>query len=199
VIDALANVGGLETKVLDVDLSYAFDIGAFGKIRSAFVGTYLAAFKTTAVQSSPGTAYDCAGYYGPSCGTPDFRWRHTLRNTWSTPWSGLDLSVAWRFFSAVTLDELSPNANISAAAGNTIANGFISNTDARLSSRSYIDLTAAVKVGEKVTVRLGVNNVLDKDPPLVGTTNLVGGNGNTFPQIYDSLGRYLFATVTAQF
>jgi len=199
VIDALANVGGLETKVLDVDLSYAFDIGAFGKIRSAFVGTYLAAFKTTAVQSSPGTAYDCAGYYGPSCGTPDFRWRHTLRNTWSTPWSGLDLSVAWRFFSAVTLDELSPNANISAAPGNTIANGYISNTDARLSSRSYIDLTAAVKVGEKVTVRLGVNNVLDKDPPLVGTTNLVGGNGNTFPQIYDSLGRYLFANVTAQF
>ena len=109
------------------------------------------------------------------------------------------MTAAWRYFSPVTLDQLSPNSNIAAPAGSTIANGFISNTDARLSSRSYIDLTAAVKVGEKVTVRVGVNNVLDKDPPLVGTTNLVGGNGNTFPQVYDSLGRYLFATVTAQF
>jgi outer membrane receptor protein involved in Fe transport len=201
IVDALANVGQLEVQNIDVDASYSFSVGSYGKISTQFIGTYLMEYETTAISANPSTAYNCAGYYGPSCGTPNFKWRHTMRTTWSTPWSGLDVSVAWRFFSPVTLDELSPNSNITAAAGSTIANGFISNTDARLSSRSYIDLTAAVKVGEKVTVRLGCNNVFDKDPPLVGTTNLPGvqGNGNTFPQIYDSLGRYLFAQVTAQF
>ena len=57
--------------------------------------------------------------------------------------------------------------------------------------QSYIDLTAAVKLGDKVTLRLGVNNVFDKDPPIIGASTLPGppaGNGNTFPQVYDSLG-----------
>ena len=44
---------------------------------------------------------------------------------------------------------------------------------------------------EKASVLLGINNVLDEDPPItsaVGTT----GNGNTFPQTYDALGRWIF-------
>jgi iron complex outermembrane recepter protein len=47
-----------------------------------------------------------------------------------------------------------------------------------------------------------VQNVFDKDPPLIGTTDIPGppaGNGNTFPGTYDSLGRYIFGQVTAQF
>jgi outer membrane receptor protein involved in Fe transport len=51
---------------------------------------------------------------------------------------------------------------------------------------------------DTVTLRAGVNNVLDNDPQLsysVGTT----GNGNTYPQVYDSLGRYFFFGVTANF
>jgi len=47
-------------------------------------------------------------------------------------------------------------------------------------------------------VRLGINNVLDNDPQInasVGTT----GNGNTYPQVYDALGRYIFGGVTVKF
>ena len=52
-------------------------------------------------------------------------------------------------------------------------------------------LAASWAVTEKASVLLGINNVLDKDPPLssaVGTT----GNGNTYPQTYDALGRWIF-------
>ena len=49
----------------------------------------------------------------------------------------------------------------------------------------------------------GVTNVLDKDPPLAGTSSGVGptssNNGNTFPQLYDSLGRHFFVSLTAKF
>jgi outer membrane receptor protein involved in Fe transport len=50
-------------------------------------------------------------------------------------------------------------------------------------------------------LRVGVNNVFDKDPPIIGATNLPGvaGNGNTFPQVYDSLGRFIFGQLTVQF
>ena len=45
---------------------------------------------------------------------------------------------------------------------------------------------------------LGINNVLDDNPPIsatVGTT----GNGNTYPQTYDALGRYVFVRATVDF
>ena len=45
-----------------------------------------------------------------------------------------------------------------------------------------------------------MNNVLDRDPPLAGA-NLPGtvGNGNTFPQVYDALGRYMYVGLSADF
>jgi outer membrane receptor protein involved in Fe transport len=131
-----------------------------------------------------------------------FHWRNTLRTTWQAPWSGLDVTLSWRYFSPVKLETLSPNTNIAAAAGCTIATGCISNTDAFISSYSYFDLTAAIKVADKVTLRLGVNNILDKQPPVIGATNLPAppiGNGNTMPQVSDSLGRYIFGSIIAQF
>ena len=114
---------------------------------------------------------------------------------------GIDLSMAWRYFSPVQLESLSYNPLISAGPGNTIANGAISNTDARIPSYTYIDLSAAMKVTDKISFRLGVNNLLDKSPPVIGATNLpsTSGNGNTFPQVYDWGGRYIFGQVMVQF
>ena len=89
---------------------------------------------------------------------------------WETPWN-VDLSLTWRYYAAVT--NMFP-----ATAGNI---------DYKLGSRSYFDLAANWAVTEKASVLLGINNVLDKDPPItsaVGTT----GNGNTFPQTYDATG-----------
>jgi iron complex outermembrane recepter protein len=42
---------------------------------------------------------------------------------------------------------------------------------------------------------------MDKDPPLTSTNYFSSAleNGNTFPGVYDALGRFLFANVTIQF
>jgi iron complex outermembrane recepter protein len=207
--DTLENVGSLQEKGVDVDLGYRFDVpDALGKVVTQLQGTYLSHYEVTPSALFPTTtSYDCAGLYGPICsgtgaaGTPVPRWRHRFSATWETPWQDLDITLAWRYIGPVRLELLSLNPNIAAPAGETIANGGISNTDAYLSSYSYFDLTAAIKVAEKVTFRVGCNNLLDKAPPLIGTTDLPGttGNGNTFPGYYDSLGRFLFAELTAQF
>ena len=65
---------------------------------------------------------------------------------------------------------------------------------------SYIDLTANFTVHNNLNFRVGINNVLDKDPPIAGT-NLPAtvGNGNTFPQVYDALGRFVFVGLSADF
>jgi iron complex outermembrane receptor protein len=208
VIDPKVNNGSLQEKGVDLDLSYTFDIGSVGKIRTALVGTYIDSYMVEPIANDPSSAYECVGYYGATCssfntgaGVPIPRWRHTLRTTWSTPWSGLDVSLAWRFFGGTKTEQFSGNPNIGAIGG-TEANGAISNTDAFIKSQSYIDLTAAVKLADKVTLRVGVNNVFDRDPPLIGSSTLPGppaGNGNTFPQVYDALGRFIFGQITAQF
>jgi iron complex outermembrane receptor protein len=209
ITDTLVNVGSLEEKGVDVDVAYRFDMGAMGKLTSQLTGTYITAYDVTPIQLSAGTGFNCAGFYGPTCsssvsgaGTPVFKWRHRFTTTWSTPWAGLDVTAAWRFYDSVKYQGLSSNANLAFPSTATIANGGISNTDATLSSRSYFDLTAALKVADKITLRLGVNNVFDKNPPLVGATYAPGpptANGNTFPGVYDSLGRYIFGEAIVQF
>ena len=66
---------------------------------------------------------------------------------------------------------------------------------------NYIDLAANFRVGDHFNFRLGVNNLFDSEPPLTGQTNCPAGpcNGNTWAQVYDALGRYIFAGVTLDF
>ena len=76
-----------------------------------------------------------------------------------------------------------------------------------IGSQNYFDLAAQWIVNKNFTVRGGVNNIFDRDPPVVSSTarRLPGdlgpalGNGNTFPQVYDTLGRIFFLNVTAKF
>jgi outer membrane receptor protein involved in Fe transport len=80
---------------------------------------------------------------------------------------------------------------------------------AHISAYSWVDLSGTFNLYKNIRLQLGVNNITDKVPPLaVGsacTTSSGGGNagsncnGNTFPGVYDAMGRYVFATLTAQF
>jgi len=64
-----------------------------------------------------GPAYDCAGYFGSTCGAPNAKWRHVFNTTWATPWSGFDLTARWRFISGTDSEQISPNSQL---AGNTL-------------------------------------------------------------------------------
>lgn len=195
--DLLQNVGQLEQKGVDVDAGYAYNLGAFGKLSVSLVGTYVDKYQITPIMALPSTGYDCAGLYGFTCGAPTFRWRHTLRVSWATPWDGVTLGAAWRYFSPVTVDYLSTNPNLYAGP-NAIADGQVPVNGSYISSYSYIDMTASWRVNDNLAVLLGCNNILDKDPPVIGGSS-GGSNGNTYPEFYDSFGRYIFATATLTF
>jgi iron complex outermembrane recepter protein len=136
-------------------------------------------------------AVDCAGYYGFGCGDPVPTWRHLLRATWNTPWN-FDLSMAWRYVSKV---------RVSAASANPILSQPFPQADAALAARSYVDLSLDWRVSRRLELRVGVNNVFDVDPPVIGTDfqDGVAANSNTYPGVYDALGRWLFVGVTAGF
>lgn len=194
IIDPILNTGSLQTKGIDTQINYRFDIGKVGSLAFNFIGTWVDSFVTEPLPGSP--KYDCVGLYGTVCLNPVPDWRHKLRATWNSPW-GVDVSLSWRYVSSVDLDKTSSNPELS---------GPVEYTDRTLGSRSYFDLTGAYTIKDagifrNLTGRLGVNNFTDKDPPLVGLANCVPPfcNGNTYSQLYDVLGRYIFVGVTADF
>jgi outer membrane receptor protein involved in Fe transport len=64
---------------------------------------------------------------------------------------------------------------------------------------SYFDLSAIWHFKETLSVRAGINNILNKDPPIVAVDYTGGaGSPNTFPT-YDLLGREAFVGFTAKF
>ena len=188
------NIGGLATSGLDFNANYSFDwedlgVANMGSVQLSFVGTLLNELITDTGLGTASSVYDCAGFYANQCGTPNPEYRHRARATWLTPWD-MDLSATWRHYGEVEL------AVLNATTG-TLNNGG-ARIDRYFDAENYLDLAATWQVMDTVTVRAGVNNVLDNDPQLsysVGTT----GNGNTYPQVYDSLGRYFFLGVTANF
>jgi outer membrane receptor protein involved in Fe transport len=194
IVDTFENIGEISTSGIDLDASYAFDIGGGGRLGFDFVGTMLDSLEFT---PQDGVTYDCAGLYGSVCGVPAPEWRHKLDTTWRMPWGGVDLTLSWRYFGEAKRDAEDSNEFLSFLG---TATGPLP-TDARLGSRSYFDLTGSVALADKYTLRVGVNNLLDKDPPLNGQSSCPTGpcNGNTWPQVYDTFGRQIFGLVTIDF
>jgi outer membrane receptor protein involved in Fe transport len=184
------NVGGVSTRGVDVNASYTQPLGGMGSLAFSFVGTWL-----DKLTSNPfGTVnFDCAGLFGAQCGTPNPEWRHKARVTYTAP-NGIGLSAQWRYFSAVDNELVSSDIDLNpAGAGVGLPPG-----GARFGSQSYIDLVLTARIGDHYSLRLGANNILDRIPP-IAVTPAPFGNGNTYPQVYDSLGRYVFAGVTLDF
>jgi outer membrane receptor protein involved in Fe transport len=191
-IDGILNEGAEEYKGIDIGLAYKFNLGTFGRIRTRLDGTWL---KSLVFTPGAGSSYDCAGRFGPSCSPITPTWRHRLTADWDTPITGLSGGLTWRFFGQATNTLNDPKTPDYLVGLNPIP-------DARIPTISYLDLRVSY-TWDKITARVGVNNVLDKDPPTIDTANS-GGNqifaeSNTFPSVYDTLGRYLFMNVTVDF
>lgn len=166
------NTAGLgeQTRGFDLNGTYSHRLGGLGTLNLALTGTLL---KKLNFQGA-----ECEGKFAGACGTPNPKWRHVARATLTMP-NGIGASVRWRYFSGV--DAVSTEGP----------------ADARFGAVSYFDLTLTARLQQKLNLRLGVNNIFDKEPPIGGGNIPAGfGNGNTFPQVYDALGRYMFAGFT---
>jgi outer membrane receptor protein involved in Fe transport len=72
----------------------------------------------------------------------------------------------------------------------------------KLRAQDYFDIATVIRGSEGLEFRLGVNNLLDRQPPLVISNTAAGEgpyNANTYPTWYDPLGRYIFASVAMVF
>jgi len=189
IIATNVNIGETKTSGWDVGLNYDLPMNDWGSLRFAFMGTFLDEYLTTPL---PGVSeYDCAGLFGTLCGTPLPEIRTRLRTTWATPWD-VDVSLNWRFFDSVDIESSSSDPDLNDPT-------LIFPLDKTLDAQNYFDLAVTYTYAEKYTFTGGINNLLDETPPLSGQVGTGFGNGNTYPQVYDALGRYVFFSLSAKF
>ncbi|QKX15871.1 TonB-dependent siderophore receptor [Microbulbifer sp. YPW1] len=170
------NIGFFETEGVDINANYGFEVGEFGGVDMNLIATYLTKWDQQEFVGQP--VEDCVGVWNGSCGTPTPEFVSTLRATWTTPWS-VNVTGAWRHIGGV--DDLGANG-------------------ADFDAFNYFDLSGSWAASDNITIRSGINNVFDKEPPLTADAGpSIYGNGNTFPGIYDALGRYAFLGITADF
>ncbi len=187
IVQTGVNIGAAAIKGIDAQGNYRVPLSGLGTLAFTLNGTYTLATTTTPL---PGAhTYDCVGLYGPTCGTLNPRWRHNLRMAWDSPWD-VTLSAFWRYIGGVSLDSNSSDP--------TLGNGRNRTLDARLPAISYLDLTGSWDIRKGLQLRAGINNIFDKDPPIVTQDIVPSGAPNTFPT-YDTLGRQLFIAFTATF
>jgi outer membrane receptor protein involved in Fe transport len=191
VIQKNFNLGTAINSGIDAQLNYRFDLPpGFGGISMGLNGVYLLHNETTPL---PGAhTYDCAGLFGATCQTINPHWHHIFRMTWDTPWD-VSASVTWRYIGAVSQDNNSGDPTL-----HFVTFGVYDYFNARIPAFNYLDLETTWNVNKILQIRAGVNNVLDKDPPVIDTDIVAGGAANTY-STYDMFGRQLFLAFSAKF
>jgi iron complex outermembrane receptor protein len=197
IVSTRFNTGSYGTSGVDFEARYVWSLQSIapraGSLAFGFTGSYAI---DNPINVTPGTSQiDCTDLYGPNCSgagptSPVPRWRHRLRMTWETH-AGFEVSLNWRHIGSMksefTSPQFSPNSNVFPV-------------DAHISAYDYLDLDWNIDVTEHLNIRLGINNLTDRKPPIIGfAANPLLVNGNLAAGVYDPLGRYLFAGLTARF
>lgn len=178
-----ANVASLATSGIDLQVDYnvplAFGLnGADSKLNFFFLGTWTEKNEFTPVVDQPDIFTDCAGRFGTSvCGNPQPEYKWTSRLSWVDGFA--TTSLRWRHTGAVRDDDDGTDYIVE-----------------RLDARNYFDLAFAFNLTDAYTLTMGVNNLLDEQPQRLGDNQ---EQSNTYPGVYDVLGRDFFVGVQFAF
>ncbi len=172
------NVGGLSTSGIDLQVTYVwelgFGIGGSSDLSVAFNATFLDEFELIPIADLT-TVNDCAGAFGRTCGEPK---SDTKINTYIKWTSGdLTLGLRHRWLDNTTLDEVQFGDDPASKAVPVLDSG------------SYLDLSVNYVVNDDLSVWGGIINVLDEDPPLLGSRQV---RANTSPDTFSPTGMEFF-------
>ncbi|WP_231731155.1 MULTISPECIES: TonB-dependent receptor plug domain-containing protein [Sphingomonas] len=195
VILSFSNLGVIQTAGIDFTLSQRFDLDDFGlknggTLTLGFNGTLLDYYNFQATPNAINR--DCTGYYSANgCTNPRAKFRSNTRLTYSREW--FDISLLWTRVSAVELEPflataIQPVSTPQPGGPNptTVLPAF-----RQIDAYDLFDLSLRVMPLKNLELTMTIDNLLDRQPPNVGSG--VGGtafnSGNTFPTIYDPIGR----------
>ncbi|WP_396160125.1 TonB-dependent receptor plug domain-containing protein [Flavobacterium sp.] len=183
VVVASTNQGVIETSGLDFGAGYGWDFGDMGRLNWNLNATYTFENKFQATPVSVNR--DCLGYYSINCGNLQPELIANQRFTWA--YKAFDVSLRHRYLSSTSIEPALRGTYLPAYQD--------------IEAFNYFDLSGRWQATEQLSVILTIDNVTDEAPPEVG--NDIGptawNSGNTYPTVYDALGRTYSLGVTLKF
>lgn len=188
IITSQSNLGTIWTEGYDLGVNYRLplkDLGLSAAAGRLDIGLNATQVTKWEIQTIPGVPIlDCLGFYGNSCGGPTYKTKFNQRTVWNV--GNFAVQYNWRYVGK-SIEE--PGGTAFPAAVSTIK------------AFSYIDAAVDWNVTKNFKLKLSVTNLLDKQPPEVGSTigTTSTNSGNTFPAWYDVTGRYYTLGATLKF
>lgn len=183
--DGAINAGSYDVSGFDVTASYSSVplpslFGGEAGFGVNLIASHLLEFVITPFAELPEIRFDCAALYGPSCQTPRPDWKVDTQLTWYD--GPLSVALTWSWIDSIADDatEFDPDSATQIA-------------HLKVGAKSYFSLNAVWTVTEQFELRGGVENLFDTEPPVLGVDRTgVSADNNTFPGLYDALGRRYF-------
>jgi len=210
-----ANLGRFDVKGVDLSANYKLPQFSFGQFNVGLNATYMNQAKVQSAPGEPGnsvlnyvgimgstgssleascpSAAGVSGGLGAICFFPRIRALGTLGwqlGSWDAQWT-------MQYISHFKVGSLDPTQGATGATGFTPtgpAGPYVLHFGAYVYNNVQVGYTI-----EPINTRidLGVDNVMDKQPPLLYANN--SQNANTDPNDFDTMGRYYWARVTVKF
>lgn len=172
------NGGSIKTDGIDLQLNYSTGLPV-GELAVNFLYNYLLSFEQSDRPGLP--AIDYAGtisYFGAGLGSSFPEQRANLTGQYNIGAFGFSARLRW-------IGDMENRAAVQ----------FPGETFGGVPSIAYLDLSATWKFMDKSALRIGVNNVNDKQPPEYAP-NVQSG---TDPSTYDIVGRRIYGQITVGF
>jgi outer membrane receptor protein involved in Fe transport len=186
------NIGSVYGEGIDLNYAWLVGLGDAGFLNTSLTGTWMLADRL----SNPLLDYDCVGFFGDQCAPyPTPEWRHRARISWETNFD-MVFSLAWRYISSVMNDNTSsdPDLNSDSPGDEYMQINGVYEFDAF----NYFDLAWTWSFADHYQFVLGINNILDEEPPLAAGMN-DNDYGTGFYGFYDPYGRQLHAAMHFNF
>jgi len=195
IAEPTVNLGKLNTKGVDASLKYKiphFDVFGqnYGDLAVSLDSTYLIRYDNDTAPGQPGdTVFHMAGHYNNQYGNYT-RWRGLGQLSWNNgPWSA---NYSVRYLGAVKVGW--PDGAPEGVSGDPGIPGVVLS----YAPVMYHNLSLGYNLAAYHTrFDVGVNNLFDKQPPLMYQNNVL--NSNTDTNTYETIGRYFWGRVTVTF
>lgn len=189
----LTNIGRIETDGFDWTVTLATSEGSIGSFRFQWANTYLNGYKEFTLGTNGLVATERAGIEVGSPIKGYVRYKSTLAVDWQL--HDFVTSLTLRYLSDLT--EICPGAAVDAGVAASVCSDAANRTN-EMKSKVFTDLQLSwtpSAFDQKLQVALGVNNILDEDPPPCLSCDLNNYDGT----IYPVPGRYVHARAALKF
>lgn len=183
VINTNGNFGSRRYRGVDFTAGYGLDLGP-GRLAASYVGSYVLERSFQPVPGDNSADYSCEGLINTQCATPE--WRHITSLRYS--FDKYAVNLRWRYIGEMAYEDVE---------GNALTSDYFLRGNGKQSAENFFDLSGSAQLGDNITWTAGINNIADKEPPMVGG-GLAPDNGNALGG-YDQAGRYVFTSIAFTF